>query len=272
MTVALIDGQRQSASISVFDEGLLRGDGCFEAIRSYSGFPFAFDRHYQRLTRSAEALGLDCPPASELRAWVEEMAAEGGDCIVRVVLTRGAGTSLPGRCVVIWHPVPATGVGLRLLDVLAPWHPGGESWELAGVKTISYAPNMAASRVARKAGYEDALLISRGGFILEGPTFAVAWVREGIIETPDLDLGILDSVTRRLLLAAAAEDGLSVVTGRFTLKTLGEATEVVALSTVKQVTPVVAVGRRTFAPGAVGLRLAALYKNLIQAEKEEVRT
>ena len=155
---SLVDGAREEA-LSVFDEGLLRGDGCFEAIRSYAGSPFAFTPHYKRLTRSAAALEIPCPPAPQLRAWVGEMATEGGDCIVRIILTRGSADRLPSRCIVLWQPLAPAASELRLLPVAAPWHPGGEPWELTGVKTISYAPNMAATRLARNSSFDDALLV-----------------------------------------------------------------------------------------------------------------
>ena len=266
---SLIDGVRRE-SISVYDEGLLRGDGCFEAIRSYAGFPFAFSPHYHRLTKSAAALDIPCPPEQKVRAWVEELAGEGGDCIVRIVLTRGSALS-PSRCVVLWHPLVPSSAELRLLPVAAPWHPGGQHWQLTGVKTISYAPNMAATRLARNSGFDDALLISREGLVLEGPTFAVAWVRNGAIETPTLDLGILDSVTSRLLLRAAEGDGQRVIGGKFTLETMAEATEVIALSTVKEVSPVVQIGESFFAPGRLTDYLQGLYRSLIE-QNERVRT
>ncbi|MGH8957278.1 MAG: aminotransferase class IV [Acidimicrobiia bacterium] len=267
MSTPLIDGHRQE-SISVYDEGLLRGDGCFEAIRAYDGKPFAFAPHYERLTRSAAALDIACPPATNLRAWVEEMAAEGGDCIVRVILTRGSGESSPGRCVVLWQPVAAKASNLRLLPVPAPWHPAGQPWELSGVKTISYAPNMAASRLARSRGFDDALLIAAAGVVLEGPTFAVAWIRDGVIETPDLDLGILDSVTSRLLLSAATATGQKVVSGRFQSDVLAGATEVVAMSTVKEVTPVTSIGNRDFKSGPITSQLIGLFRKLVVAARQ----
>jgi branched-subunit amino acid aminotransferase/4-amino-4-deoxychorismate lyase len=270
MITSLIDGHRED-SISVYDEGLLRGDGCFEAIRSYDGVAFAFADHYKRLARSAAALDILCPPEESLRAWVDELAQEGGECIVRVVLTRGSGAS--SRCVVLWQPLPAPAGAIRLLPVEAPWHPGGHHWELSGVKTISYAPNMAASRLAQSEDFDDALLISREGFVLEGPTFSVAWFRAGLIETPGLDLGILDSVTSRQLLTAAAAEGMAIVTGRFRLDALAEASEVVALSTVKEVSPVIAVGENNFVPGAPTESLAHLYRRLVKNEqKQRVRT
>ena len=99
------------------------------------------------------------------------------------------------------HPLPAPKAELSLLAVPAPWHPAGRAWELSGVKTISYAPNQAATRLAGEAGFDDALLLSDSGTILEGPTFSFAWIVGGVLETAGIDLGILDSITRQLIFA-----------------------------------------------------------------------
>jgi branched-subunit amino acid aminotransferase/4-amino-4-deoxychorismate lyase len=132
---------------------------------------------------------------------------------------------------------------------------------------------MTASRLARSKDFDDALLISREGFVLEGPTFTVAWFRAGMIEIPSLDLGILDSVTSRQLLSAAAAEGMTIVSGRFRLDALAEATEVVALSTVKEVSPVIAIGESDFVPGAFTESLALLYRGLVESERNKrVRT
>jgi branched-subunit amino acid aminotransferase/4-amino-4-deoxychorismate lyase len=252
--VVLIDGESGDGRLSIFDDGLLRGDGCFEAIRSYDGRPFAVDEHYRRLAASAAALGIPVPAATDLADWIERVAAAGGDCIVRVVLTRGEtvpGHASPSRCVVMSHSIPSLSHVLSLLPVPAPWHPAGRPWELSGVKTISYAPNQASSRLARQKGYDDALLLSDSGTMLEGPTFSFAWVVDGILETAGLDLGILDSITRRLMLADSRIMEIEVVEGRFDLSRLDSASEAMAFSTVKQVAPVARVGDRTFAAGDV---------------------
>ena len=270
--LVLIDGQSGDGRISVFDDGLLRGDGCFEAIRSYDGRPFAVDEHYRRLSASAAALGIVVPAAIDLVEWIERVAAAGGDCIVRVVLTRGEtvpGHSSASRCVVMSHPIPSASSELSLLVVSSPWHPAGRPWELSGVKTISYAPNQAASRLARQRGYDDALLVSDSGTILEGPTFSFAWVVDGILETAGLDLGILDSITRRLVVADAAILGIEVVEGVFDLSRLEVASEAMAISTVKQVTPVARVGDCTFAAGDATAALnSALSKRAGSAESQ----
>ncbi len=258
--LVLIDGEAGDGRISVFDDGLLRGDGCFEAIRSYGGRPFAIDEHYRRLTASAGALGIPVPAATDLGDWIERVAAAGGDCIVRVVLTRGRtvpGHALPSRCVVMSHPIPSGALELSLLPLSAPWHPAGRSWELSGVKTTSYAPNQAASRLARQRGYDDALLLSDSGTILEGPTFTFAWVVDGVLETPGLEMGILDSITRRLMIADSSTVGIEVLEGRFDLSRLDVASEAMAISTVKQVASVARVGDWTFVAGDVAVTLNA---------------
>lgn len=254
---SLVDGVPGDA-ISIYDEGLIRGDGCFEVIRSYGGKAFAFDLHYRRLCSSAAALELDPPPGPELRGWLEEIG-EDRDCLIRVLLTRGR-PGERGRCLVMRHPVPETPPTLRLGTVSAPWHPGGADWELAGVKTISYAPNMAAGRLAQGRGFDDALLVSREGHLLEGPTFSVAFVVDGRVLTPDLDLGILDSITRRLLIDSTAGTALEFEIGRYPVEVLEKANEVMALSTIKEVTPVVAVDQITYEPGPVTDQVADLFR------------
>ncbi len=271
----LVNGLPAEPSISVFDGAVLRGDGCFEAIRSYDGVPFAFDEHYWRLTRSARALRLPLPSSEELRGWVEFCAEEGGDCVVRVVVTRGAsgaGVDMPPACVVMWHQLPTSVRDLSLATVAAPWHPGGEMWELTGVKTLSYAANQAATRLAEETGAHDALLLSRAGEILEGPTFSVAWVREGVLETPTLDLGILESITRGFVLEGCRQLGIPVSEGRYYLDRLQAASEVLAMSTVKEVMPVLAVDDLRFEPGPVARDLSRFYRSLVQLTPSQTTT
>lgn len=270
--LVLIDGEPGDGRLSIFDDGLLRGDGCFEAIRSYDGRAFAVDEHYRRLVASAAALGIPVPAATELGGWIERVAAAGGDCIVRVVLTRGEtvpGHTAPSRCVVLSHSIPSASPELSLLPVPAPWHPGGRPWELSGVKTISYAANQASSRLARQRGYDDALLLSDSGTMLEGPTFSFAWVVDGFLETAGLDLGILDSITRRLVVADSEILGIEVVEGSFDLSRLDLATEVMAISTVKQVASVGRVGDLTFAAGEVAAALNSALSKRARSRRDQ---
>jgi len=268
----MIDGQPvdpQQAAISVFDWALLRGDGIFEAIRCYGGRLFQLDAHLARLERSAALMHLDLPDLSEVAHWATAVGEDGHECTVRIVVTRGGDqpdVDSPSRVVVIWEPVPETTPAVSVRPTSAPWHSGGKTWELVGAKTLSYAPNMSAWRVARAEGFDDALLISRDGYVLEGPTFSIGWVADGNIETPSLDLGILESITRMVTLEEAEGLGLTVDEGRFTLDRVLEADEVFALSTLKEVKVVDRVGTTSFEAGPITGKLAAAYTARVASE------
>jgi branched-subunit amino acid aminotransferase/4-amino-4-deoxychorismate lyase len=267
----IIDGAvlpASEASISVFDWGVQRGDGAFEVIRSYRGKLFALDQHLDRLANSLRLLEMEMPDRMALSSWAEAMAAEGGDCLVRCVITRGGAldeVAAPSRTVVTHEPMPQLPDTIRLLPLTAPWHSASGPYELTGAKVISYAPNMAATRHAQAEGYDDTLLLSIGGAVLEGPTFSVAWVKDGVLYTPGLDLRILASITRAEVLKAAAEIGIEVREVAAPLDVLLAADEAIALSTVKEVWPVGAVGTHEFAAGPVQPRLAAAFKARVAA-------
>jgi branched-subunit amino acid aminotransferase/4-amino-4-deoxychorismate lyase len=128
---------------------------------------------------------------------------------------------------------------------------------------LSYAPNLAATRSARHSGFDEALLVTPHDVILEGPTFSVAWVRDGVLETPSLDLGILDSITRRHVLDLAVSAGIEIREGEFALDRLGSADEVMALSTIREVQPVSSVGKFRFTQTEVTSRLSEAFVQLV---------
>jgi len=266
MTV-LINGvahEDEAAAISVFDPIVLRGDGCFEATRIYGGRCFRLGDHLARLARSASALHMELPPLEHISAWCAEVGRERGDGVIRILASSGADGQ--GTVVVLSHPIPKMPVGYRLLPVTVPWHAGGADWALAGMKTLSYAPNMAATRTATADGFDDALLVSRDGVVLEMPTSSVIWVTNGTLETPGLDLGILDSITRRVVLELCADLGLTVVEGRFGLDRILEADEAMVLSSVKEVRPIVAIGDRVFTRGPVAATLGTAFSRQVADE------
>lgn len=259
ITEVLINGTPSDGRIPVTDSSVLRGDGCFEVLKSYDGRVFGLDEHIDRLSASASALQIELPDRSEVSSWIEKVAAGLGTGAVRVVVTRGAsvpGLDDPSNVIVFGHSWDLPDGPARLFPVVAPWHAAGVDWDLAGAKIISYGPNMAASRRAKNEGFDDALLMTTDDLVLEGPTFSVAWVVDGVVETPSLDLGILDSITRRVVLDIAREAGITVVEGRWVLDRLERASEVMALSTIREVQPVTAVGRLTWGPGEVTKSLA----------------
>lgn len=261
----LVNGELSDGRISVTDSSVLRGDGCFEVMKAYSGKVFALEPHLERLQLSASKLFLELPSIETIAMWVEKIAAEQRDGAVRVVVTRGS--SLPGdaedvQVIVFGHPWERDSAPTRLLPVGAPWHGGGEDWELAGAKVLSYAPHMSASRRAHQEGFDDALLLTTDGRILEGPTFTVAWVLDDVLETPSLDVGILDSITRRVVLEEATKV-IEVVEGIWKLDRILRASEMMAFSTTREVQSVSAVGDLVFSQGPVTNQLHEAFLTLV---------
>ncbi len=245
MDLAILDGTVQPAStatIPLTDEGLLRGDGVFEVIRVYAGRPYAMAEHLERLARSAANLRLELAPA-DVRADVDALLAEAGDvdCALRVLVTRG------GRRIGILEALKALPPTLALATVAyAPTR------VLDGVKSLSYAANMLTRRLAQEQGADDALLLTPHGRVLEGPTAAFFAVLDGELVTPPLSDHVLDSITRRKVLAAS--DAREQVLTRDDLPGLEEA---FLASTLREVHPVHAIDGHAL-PAAPGPRTAAV--------------
>ena len=170
-------GPAEEARIPVSDEGLLRGDGAFEVMRLYQGRPFAFEDHLARLGRTCAGLRLEL----DLDVWRAEIAAlleanGPAEALLRLVLTRG------GRRIALIEPAPRHKALARVATITyAP------NRVLDGLKTLSYAGNMLATRLAKEGGFDEALLVTPHGRILEGPTWSFFWVRDGRLYTPPLE-------------------------------------------------------------------------------------
>ncbi len=246
--LASVDGEimlASAATIPATDEGLLRGDGVFEVVRIYDGRPFAFEEHLARMERSASNLRLPLD-LEAVRADGHRLLAHAGTGpdheVLRIVVTRG------GRRLLLTEPMPRAPEVVRLGTITyAPTR------VLDGVKSLSYAANMLASRLAREHGFDEALLVTPHGRVLEAPTSSIFWIKDGSVRTPPLDEHILASITRRLVIEAsgAAEQACP-------LEELLAADEAFIASTVREVHPVAAVNERSFdAPGPVTARIAA---------------
>lgn len=243
MQLASLDGALGPAAetcIPVTDEGLLRGDGAFEALRLYGGRPFALEDHYARLARSCAGLRLE-PDFDALRAEVGALIAAAGpvDAVLRIVVTRG------GRRLALTEPIPQRAAVARVGTVrYAP------ARVLDGLKTLSYGGNMLATRLAKEQGYDEALLVTPHGRVLEGPTWSFFWVRDGELLTPPLEDRILASITRARIIeeTGATEEPC-------TLEDLGAAQEAFIASTVREITAIAAIDdlRLPAAPGPVTL-------------------
>jgi branched-chain amino acid aminotransferase len=256
-SLASVDGEimpAAEATIPISDEGLIRGDGAFEVMRIYDGRPFALDEHLARLQRSGRNLRLPVD-LEAVRADAYRLLAESGTGpdhdLVRVMITRG------GRRLLFTEPLPETPEHLRLKTITyAPTR------ILDGIKSLSYAGNMLASRLAREDGYDEALLVTPHGRVLEAPTSSVFWVEGDRLLTPPLGDHILASITRGLIIEVTEAQEQSCPLDR-----LREAGEVFLASTTREVQPVVAVDESAYtASGPVSARTAEAVRERIEAE------
>src|SRR5215211_621220 len=172
-------GAGDRPALDPLDLALVRGEAVFEALRTYGGRPFRLEAHLERLAASARAIELTLPGGLEDLAARAIDAAGGGDLVLRLICTRGReGPGGGPVAFAICTDLPASFEeerrrGLRLVLLTTATDPllrAAAPWLLAGVKTISYATNMAAQREARARGADDAVLVGLGGELLEAPT------------------------------------------------------------------------------------------------------
>jgi len=257
--LACVDGSlmpAHEATIPATDEGLLRGDGAFEVIRVYDGRPFAVPDHLDRLERSAANLRLVDVPRSELESEIPELLEERGgaafDGCLRVVLTRG------GHRLLLTEPLPPTPERVRLGIVeYAPTR------VLDGVKSLSYGANMLCGRLARERGFDEALLVTPHGRVLEAPTCSFFYALDSDqLYTPPLEDHILDSITRRHVIAVTGAQ--ERVTTRDDLNAVSEA---FLASTIREVHPVARIEDRELAdvPGPLTRGAGAAVSERIRA-------
>jgi branched-chain amino acid aminotransferase len=246
-------GPVEEARIPVSDEGLTRGDGGFEVMRLYGGRPFALADHLARLGRTCAGLRLAWDEDA-LRAEIAALLDAAGpvEALLRVVLTRG------GRRILTVEPLPVHATVARVATV--PYAPNRV---LDGLKTLSYAGNMLAGRLARERGFDEALLVTPHGRVLEGPTWTFFWASGGRLFTPPLEDRILASITRTYVIEECDASERSC-----TLDDVAAADEAFIASTVREVMPIAAVDdiELPAAPGPVTLAAGEALGRRIQRE------
>ena len=277
----------EQAFVPVLDRGFLYGDSVYEVVRTYGGRPFELARHFARMERSASRIGLALPPREQIERELSRTleAAGNPESYARIVVTRGEGQFGLGahlsdshRLIVIVRPLqlPAEEQyqrGVSLAVVHTRRNPP-EALDPA-LKTGNYLNNILALREAHDAGADDAVLLDLRGRVTEATTSNVFFVQRGVVVTPPLSLGMLEGVTRAVVIEVAREEGMMVREEPHGPEALAAADEVFLSSTLREIMPVtsllflessgeqkrqVADGR----PGPIAQRLRAAFRRYVE--------
>lgn len=264
-----IDGEyysEQDAKISVFDHGLLYGDGVFEGIRAYNGRVFEMDRHIDRLYDSAKAIALEIPLTRQQlidEAMMETIRRNDiRDGYIRLVVTRGKGDLglNPAKCPKASVFCIAGGITLYPAEV---YERGFKIKTLAtrrndpqainpAIKSLNYLNNVLGALELRDADVNEGLFLSKDGYVCECTADNFFLIKGRKLMTPSTSLGALPGVTRGVAMRLAAELGLAVEEGFYTLYDVYNADEAFLTGTAAEVGPVVEVDKRSIGTGAPG--------------------
>lgn len=235
----LINGKevkKEEFNIPVENLAIWRGDGIFEAIAIHNGYLFAIDKHMERFAKSAEKMFFDDIDFKKIKEDLISIASKFDNGYMRVIIGRGTDKD-KSDVYIFYQDLINFPESFSLQSQKAHWQSGGDfsldEVENIGSKTISYAMNINQTRLAQKSGYTDSLLLNKDGIVLEGPTFCVSWIIDNKIYVPSLDLGILDSITRRTLIDIAKEAGLDLKIENIHISDIYNVDTVFALSTAK---------------------------------------
>lgn len=280
--IVYIDGQFSShaeAKISVFDHGLLYGDGVFEGIRVYSGKIFKLKSHLVRLFQSARFIDLNIRRSlEEVESAIRETVrrCQMSDAYIRAVVTRGIGPLgvNPKQCesaslIVIVDKLAvfpeekyASGITLITSSVRQK----SAATLSSRAKTLNYLPNMMAKLEALRSGADEALLLNDQGFVTEcvgENVFAVTRSMSGgqRVLTPDVSCGILEGVTRNAIIELASQNGISIEQTNMTLFDLYNAEEIFLTGTGAEIVPVASIDGRKVGSGRPGPITGQLLKS-----------
>jgi len=270
----------EEAKVSVFDHGLLYGDGVFEGLRSYSGRVFRLDAHLDRLWASARAIALEIPLAKDVVAQAvnDTLAANKLiDGYVRLVITRGAGslgldpsrTKNPQVIVIAdtisLYPREFYEKGLRIVTAATQRvHSAALS---PRIKSLNYLNNIMAKLEGLQAGCVEALMLNHKGEVAECTGDNVFVIRSGSLLTPPPDAGILEGITRGAVMDLAHAAGIACHEATLTRYDLYTADECFLTGTAAEVIPVVEIdGRKVGSgiPGPITARLTADFHTLVR--------
>jgi len=278
-----IDGKyydKEDAKVSVYDHGLLYGDGVFEGIRVYSGKIFECQAHLRRLYDSARGIRLTIPMTMEqFREAMEQTVKANGftDCYIRAVVTRGIGllgldpAKCPGPSVIIiadtitLYPQETYEKGMAVITAsVIRNHPNALS---PRIKSMNYLNNILAKIEAIDAGVPEAVMLNHEGTVAECTGDNIFIVRDGVVATPTTSDGILEGITRDVIIRLCGKHGIACVERHLLRHDLYAADECFLTGTAAEVVAVTKIDRRVIGTGQVGpvtLKLMEIFKRHVR--------
>ncbi|MEK6673617.1 MAG: aminotransferase class IV [Nitrospirota bacterium] len=276
---------KSEAVVSVYDHGFLYGDGVYETMRAYDGVVFMMDEHIERLRRSAEMIRLLLPKDNDgiKQAIYETMIANNRtNAYIRLTVSRGYGPIGldPDLCKDATFVVVAE----EMKDYPASMYKNGINIIIAGtrrnlreainpqIKSLNFLNNILAKIEAKDAGAYEAIMLNFKGYIAEGTISNIFFVKDNIVCTPSVGCGILDGITRKIILDLAVREGFRVKEGRFKTGDLFSASECFITNTTLEVMPVRKVDNVKFTNGDITRLLRRAYKQEIRAYIANVKS
>ncbi|MDD3363525.1 MAG: branched-chain-amino-acid transaminase [Syntrophomonas sp.] len=278
-----LDGKfvpEEDAKVSVFDHGFLYGDGVFEGIRAYHNSVFKMKEHVDRLYDSAQVINMKIPlTKEEMTEVILETCRQNElqDCYIRAVVSRGKGDLGldPRKCSVPTIVCIASSISLypdelyeKGMEVITvPTRRNGPEGVNPRIKSLNYLNNIMAKIEANMAGVPEAILLNQEGYVAECTGDNIFIVKNGIVKTPAIHIGLLDGVTRNEVIKLAKQMGIEVQETTFTRYDLFVADEVFLTGTAAELIPVTTIDSRVIGdgkPGPVFNRLLSGFRELVK--------
>jgi branched-chain amino acid aminotransferase len=274
----------KDAVISVFDHGFLYGDGIYETLRVYDGVVFKLDEHLTRLFRSASLIGLSIPlDIDHLKIAIYEtlIANAFRNAYVRLTISRGKGSIgldpdlCPAPTIVIFvqefreYPKEFYKNGLHL--IIPAVRRNDKRAVNPQIKSLNFLNNILAKMEAKRKNAHEAIMLNTRGHLAEGTISNVFFYKDKTLCTPSVDCGILDGITRGMIIDLSIKEALRVNEGRFTRKDIYSAEEVFITNTTMEVMPVSRVDDKLFTVGEIAKLLHTIYQQEVKAYSSEIK-
>lgn len=266
----------ENAVVSIFDRGFLYGDGLFESLRVLNGKPFRWTQHLERLQRGADFLKIKMPYSAEsLRKSVDDLIEKNKmpDALLRLTLSRGVGIrgyspkdADKPTVVLALHPAPATGnsVPRWKLVVSSQRLPAGDA--LTQFKTCNKLPQILARAEADVAGADEALLSNTDGFVVEGASSNLFWIKKDKVYSPPLVAGILAGVTRAAVWDICQNLGIAVSEENIRAEELNRADGVFLSLSSLGIVEAISLNEKIFGQSLLLAKISQAYRKLVEAE------